>query len=568
MRLSRLLGRTRKEAPADAELESHRLLARAGYIVRSGSGIYTLTPLGLRVLRRVEAVVREELDAIGAQEVLLPLVQPAEAWQRTGRYETIDDSLLRFSDRTGHPHVLAMTHEEAATSLVAEFVDSYRQLPLLVYQIQLKFRDEARPRGGLIRLREFVMKDAYSFHDSQEDLGRCYAEVAAAYRRIFKRLDLPVLEVLSGSGMMGGRLSHEYMLASPRGEDRLLTCTCGYASNSESAAHPARAGQAGPRAALCRIETPHAHTIAALCAQLGCPPETTLKSVFFAAQDATVLALVRGDREVCPEKLQRLLGAPVRALSAEESRARGLVVGYAGPVGLVLLGPLQIVLDHDLAGAEGLVAGANDEGWHLLGVSAARDVHADLVGDIALAREGDPCPACGAPLALSRGIELGNIFQLGTRYSAPLGAIATGADGRAAPLVMGSYGIGITRLLAALVEQHHDDQGILWPRAAAPYPLHLVAAGETEDVLKASEDLYASLGPQAVLYDDRPISAGMKFKDADLLGMPLRVTIGARSLRAGGAEIRPRRGGEPEIVPLAEAVCTLRRLAEAPMDAQ
>ncbi|MDA8345490.1 MAG: proline--tRNA ligase [Thermaerobacter sp.] len=567
MRMSELLLRTRKEAPADAELQSHRLLVRAGYVQRVGAGIYSLTPLGLRALRRMEAVVREEMESIGAQEVLLPLVQPAEAWQRTGRYRSIDDALVRFPDRTGHPHVLAMTHEESATALVADIVDSYRQLPLLLFQIQLKFRDEPRPRGGLIRLREFVMKDGYSFHDSEDDLDRCYEAVAAAYRKIFTRLALPVLRVSSDSGIMGGRSSHEYMLRSPLGEDRLLTCTCGYAANSDAAELQQQARSTAPQGELHRVATPGAHTIAALCEQLGCRPEQTIKSVFFEAGEKTLVALVRGNREVCLPKLAKSLGEDVRPLSPEESRARGLIVGYTGPVGLQVQGPLRIVLDHDLEGAEGLVAGANAEDAHLVGVSIARDVlGVDIVADIALAREGDPCPVCGRPLAEERGIELGNIFKLGTRYSAALGALATGPDGRAAPIVMGSYGIGITRLLAAVVEEHHDAQGIVWPLAAAPYPFHLITAGEGEDVRAAAEDLYLQLGGSAVLFDDRSVSPGVKFKDADLLGMPLRVTIGARSLASGGVELRRRKGGEAEVLPISDAASALHRAAHTAAD--
>ncbi len=562
MRMSRLLLRTRKDAPADAELPSHRLLVRAGYVQRVGSGIYSLTPLGLRALRRVEHVVRSEFERIGAQEVLLPLVQPADNWQRTGRYDAIDESLLRFRDRTGHPHVLAMTHEEAATSLVAEAVDSYRQLPVLLYQIQLKFRDEPRPRGGLVRLREFVMQDAYSFHATEQDLFRCYAEVAGAYRRIFERLEVPVREVASGSGIMGGHRSHEFTMPSAHGEDRLLTCACGYAANAEVAPVAAQPHRATERAPLGEVETPGAKTIADLCTQLGIAPHQAMKSVFCAAGDETILGLVRGDREVCLPKLDAALGTAVRPLSVEESRVRGLVVGYAGPVGLRLPGRFRIVLDAGLRGGEGLVAGANREGAHLVGVSVERDVTADVVADIALAAQGDPCPSCGADLAEERGIEVGNIFELGTLYSAALGAHATAADGRSAPIQMASYGIGITRLLAAIVEAHHDAQGVAWPQAAAPYPLHLVAAGESEEVRAAADDLYARIGADCTLYDDRPVSAGVKFQDADLLGMPWRATIGARSLAHGAVEVRRRSDGTTESLPLKEAADALRtRLA-------
>jgi prolyl-tRNA synthetase len=561
VRMSDLLVKTRKEAPADAELVSHKLLVRAGYVQRFGAGIYALTPLGLRTLRRIEAVVREEMEAIGGQELLLPLVQPADAWQRSGRYDAIDDSLLRFTDRTGHRHVLAMTHEETATALVADIVTSYRQLPLLVFQIQLKFRDELRPRGGLIRLREFLMKDAYSFHASKEDVDNCYAEVAAAYRRIFQRLALPVLEVEADTGIMGGAQSREFTLPCSQGEDRLLVCGCGYAANSEVAPVLSQESASGPREDVRIVETPGAHTIADLCAQLDISADRTMKAVFCAADEETVIALVRGDREVCLAKLQTATGASVRPLSPEESRARGLVVGFAGPVGLQLPGPLRIVLDAGLLGAEGMVAGANQVDCHLAGVSVERDIAADVVADIALARVGDSCPMCGSPLAEERGIEVGNIFKLGTFYSRSLGALATGADGHAAPMEMASYGIGITRLLAAIVEAHHDDRGIAWPHSAAPYAIHLIAAGDGREVTDAAEQLYHDVGEEATLYDDRAVSAGVKFQDADLLGMPLRVTVGSKSLSQGAVEIRTRAGGEAKLIELSVAGGLLRRLA-------
>ncbi|HLN61469.1 MAG TPA: proline--tRNA ligase, partial [Symbiobacteriaceae bacterium] len=446
------------------------------------------------------------------------------------------------------------------------------QLPLMVYQLQTKFRDEARPRAGLIRLREFLMKDAYSFHTAHADLDRYYDQVVAAYGRIFERAGVPVLVVQSDTGMMGGRVAHEFMLLADGGEDTLMVCPqCGYAANQEVATAGKGAPTAGPgatgeggsggavtAAGLQELHTPGATSIADLGALLGITPAQTLKAVYYLAGDDLVLALIRGDLEVNEVKLQNLLGREVRPISAEEAAQRGLAVGYAGPVGLAVTA--RLVADDSLVGTAGLVAGANRPDYHLSGVTWSRDFTADLVGDIAVAAPGAACPHCGAALAARRGIEVGNTFKLGTKYSAAMGATFTAEDGSVRPMIMGCYGIGITRLLAAVLEAHHDSDGIIWPASVAPYPVHLLVAGKDAEAVEAAGQVYAALGAEQVLFDDRDLSAGVKFKDADLLGMPVRVTVSQRSLKNGGAEVRVRRTGETRVVPLDQVAAAVAEL--------
>jgi prolyl-tRNA synthetase len=552
MRMSHMMFKTQKRAATEAELPSHQLILRAGLARRLASGIYSLTPLAVRAIRHIEAILRDEMNAIGGQEVLLPIVQPAELWQKSGRYDTIGSDLARLKDRAGHPMTLAMTHEEAVTDLARSVVESYRQLPQMVYQIQSKFRDEPRPRGGLVRLREFLMKDAYSFHTSQQDLDDYYEAVVAAYLAIFRRLELPVLVVEADTGMMGGKTAHEFMLLADGGEDTLIVCPTGdYAANQEIAVARKR-----PRAHMTEDEeirevyTPSATTIAALCEAMRCAPEDTLKSVFYAAGDELVLALIRGDLVVSEVKLRNLLGQDVRALTKEEAAAYRLVVGYAGPVGLDA--KARIVVDGSVPGAGSLIAGANRVDYHLAGVTYERDYTAERISDIAVAAQGMACVRCGTPLEERRGIEAANTFKLGVRYSKTMNARYLDERGVSQPLVMGCYGLGITRALACILQQHHDADGILWPQSVAPFQSHLLSAGTDEAICHAAETVYSALGEQRTLYDDRALSAGVKFKDADLLGMPLRITVSARSLAAGGAELRVRRTGETRVAPLDE----------------
>lgn len=555
MRMTQLLFRTLKEIGGEAELPSHQLTVRAGLARRVAAGVYSLTPLAHRVIKQIEQIIREEMDRIDGQEVLLPVVAPAELWQESGRYEAIDTSLARWKDRTGHPMVLAMTHEEAVTDLVRSLVDSYRQLPLMVYQLQTKFRDEARPRAGLIRLREFLMKDAYSFHTSHEDLDRYYNRVVEAYKAIFRRIGIPVLVVESDSGMMGGRTAHEFMLLADGGEDTLIVCPgCGYAANQEVAvaAKGVAAGPAAEPQPLTEVHTPGTTSIAALAAFLDVPESQTLKAVFYAAGDDLVVVGIRGDLEVSEVKLRNLLGLEIRSISAEEATEAGLTVGYCGPVGLTTRKPVRVVMDDSVVGRANLVAGANKPGYHLTGVTYGRDFTAELTGDIAVAAPGYACAHCGTPLTARRGIEVGNTFKLGTKYSAAMNARYRDESGADHPMIMGCYGIGITRLLASVIEEHHDTDGIKWPAAIAPYPIHLLVAGKDEEAVRTAEALHAALGEGQVLYDDRDLSAGVKFKDADLLGMPLRITVSQRSLKSGGVELRVRATGETQVVPLDE----------------
>jgi prolyl-tRNA synthetase len=542
--------RTQKRVAAEAELPSHQLILRAGLARRVASGIYSLTPLAIRAIHSIETIIREEMDRSGGQEVLLPIVQPAELWQESGRYEAIGSDLARLKDRAERPMVLAMTHEEAVTDLARSVAESYRQLPQLVYQVQSKFRDEPRPRGGLVRLREFLMKDAYSFHTSQEDLDAWYERIVEAYLAIFRRLELPVLVVEADTGMMGGKSAHEFMLLADGGEDTLVVCPTGdYAANQEIAV--ARKGVRSRRtdgAALREVYTPGATTIASLCEALDCAPEDTLKSVFYAAGGELVLALIRGDLAVSEVKLRNLLHQDARALSKEEASAFGLVAGYAGPVGLTA--QARIVVDDSVIDAGGLISGANRVEYHLDGVTYGREYQAEEIGDIAVATPGMACVRCGTPLEERRGIEAANTFKLGTRYSEAMNARYLDERGASHPFIMGCYGLGITRALACILEQHHDAHGIIWPRNVAPYQYHLLSAGTDEAICQASEAVYAALGKQDVLYDDRALSAGVKFKDADLLGMPLRITVSARSLAAGGAELQMRATGESRVAAL------------------
>lgn len=571
MRMSQMMARTQRQAPAEAELPSHRLILRAGLARQLAAGIYTLTPLALRAVRQIERIAREEMERIGGQEVLLPVVQPAELWRESSRYDAIGNELARFDDAGGRAMVLAMTHEEAVTDLARSVITSYRQLPQLVFQIQTKFRDEPRPRGGLVRLREFLMKDGYSFHTSQADLDALYERVVAAYLAIFERVGLPVLVVASDTGIMGGYEAHEFMLLADGGEDTLIVCpTCGYAANQEIAVAAGDAsGAATEHAAereeqpLRRLHTPGATTIAALCDAAQCAANQTLKAVFYTTGERLVLALIRGDLAVNEIKLRNLLGVEVRSLSPEESAAHRLVTGYAGPVGLRVNAPVTVVADSSVVGAAHLIAGANEMDYHLAGVRYGRDFTAEFTGDFAQVTAGSVCATCGGILETRRGIEAGNTFKLGAEYSATMGATFRDEGGASQPMVMGCYGLGITRLLACVLEQHHDDAGIIWPSTIAPYAYSLLAAGNDGAAREAAEALYVVLGAEWTLYDDREVSAGVKFNDADLLGMPVRITVSARSLAAGGAELRVRRSGETRIVPLADVPQVARALAEA-----
>jgi prolyl-tRNA synthetase len=572
MRMSHLFGKTLRAAPAEVEVAGHRLLLRAGYIRPLAAGIFSYLPLGVRVMRRIEAVIREEMEAIGGQEITMPVVHPAELWQRTGRWYDIDEELVRFADRTGRNMVLAMTHEEVVADLARSEVRSYRQLPLLLYQIQTKFRDDPRPRAGLIRVREFTMKDSYSLDADVAGLELQYRNHYRAYVRIFQRVGLSgVIAVAADPGMMGGHVAHEFMFLTEVGEDTLALCDrCGYAANIQVAGSRKPVPSAEQALPLAKVATPGTDTIEALASFLGVPKSRTAKVVFLTAavpapagaagenakpREVLVMALVRGDMDVNEAKLGRAIRARrLTPASAEAIRAVGAQPGYASPI-VAARGAVLVVADDLVAASPNLIGGANEVGFHYRNINAGRDFQPDVVADIADVSAGAPCPRCEGPLRLARGVEVGNIFQLGTRFAEALGAKYLDAQGQSHPVVMGSYGIGVGRLLACIVEANHDERGIRLPITIAPYDVHLVRlSAQVPDLDAKTDALYEALRAAGiqVLYDDRDLSAGVKFADADLIGLPLRVTISARSLQHGGCELKRRDRDEVRFVPLDE----------------
>ncbi len=589
-----MFGKTLRSKPAEAEMPSHELLLRAGMIARLAAGIYNYMPLAWRVVRKIENIMREEMDAIGGQEINMPVVHPADLWKESGRYFDIGPEMVRFRDRSGRDMVLAMTHEETVTDLARRFAGSYRDLPFMVYQIQTKFRDEPRPRGGLVRVREFVMKDAYSFHRDASDLDRYYEDVCTAYRNICQRCGVPVVQVLSDVGMMGGSQAHEFMYVTSLGEDTLVLCQeCGYAANREVATvardesgdrshlRAENAERPGGREGISgatgvsegkpeKVATPGKNTIDLVCSYLGVSPKQSIKTMVYAIPPRTegraeagkektgskkrelVLVVLRGDLEVNERKLANLLKVgEVEPASPEEIKEAGLVQGYMSPV--VLKG-FKVVADLSLREDEEYVAGANEEGYHLTGVRPGRDFPVDYRGDVIVAREGDPCPRCGKPLKWERGIEVGNTFKLGLKYSSSMGATFRDEDGKDKPMVMGCYGMGVGRLLACVVEANRDSSGIIWPITVAPYEIHLLTLGASPRVRETAEAVYARWIREGkeVLYDDRDESAGVKLKDADLLGMPIRVLISDRTLGDEQVEVKLRRDEAPRRVGLGE----------------
>jgi prolyl-tRNA synthetase len=563
MRLSQLFFTSLRDDPSDAEMPSHRLLVRAGYVRQLGSGIYSLLPLGFRVNKRVEQVIREEMDRIGSQELEMPVVHPADIWKASGRYQAIGPELTRFKDRNERDMVLAMTHEEVIGLLLADVVKSYRQLPVMLYHFQTKWRDEPRARGGLIRVREFVMKDAYSCDRDEAGLDASYEAQKGAYIRIFERLGLETKIVASDVGIMGGSQAHEFMVLNPAGEDVLVLCdACGYAANRQVARTPRAEPVTEDQLPREEVATPGTTTIATLAAFLGIGEDRTAKAAFFVAGDGRlVTAIVRGDHEVNETKLANAVGATtgLRPATVDEIKAAGMEPGYGSPVGAR---NTLVVVDERVARSPNLVAGANREGHHYRNVNVGRDFTADLTAEITNVQEGDPCPVCGSPVRLENGIEVGNIFKLGTKFTDAAGATYLGEDGREHPIVMGSYGIGVGRNVACIVEAHHDDKGIIWPEEVAPYSAHLIAIGANRDpqVAEVAEHLYQlSLDAgREILYDDRDESPGVKFTDAELLGMPWILTVSPRSLAAGGVEVTERATGERATRSIDEAEALIR----------
>ncbi len=557
MRMTKRFGKNLRERPAEAEMPSHELLLRSAMIAKLAAGIYDYLPLAWRSVKKIEDIMRREMDAVDGQEINMPVVHPAEIWQETGRWQTVGPEMVRLKDRSGRDMVLAMTHEETVTDIVRRHVDSYKQLPFVLYHIQTKFRDEPRSRGGLVRVREFIMKDAYSFHRDKADLDRYYPSQCRAYRRICETCGVPVVQVLGDVGMMGGSQAHEFTYVTDAGEDTLILCDeCGYAANREAATlRKFEQGQetvpGGNLPLPEKVATPGKDTIASVCEFMGADPKDSIKSMVYYAKDRPVVVVIRGDLDISEKKLSNLLKVDeVRLAEPEELQRLKLVKGYMSPVSLT---GFDIVSDDSLLDGKAYVAGANEEGYHLKNVVPGRDYTAGYRADIASARDGDPCPVCGHPLGVKRGVEVGNTFKLGTRYSAPMGANYQDEDGTEHPIVMGCYGMGVGRLLACVIEANHDDKGIIWPMTVAPYHVHLVQLGSSPAVKEAAESLYQALLEQGteVIYDDRDESAGVKFNDADLMGMPIRITVSERSLKQGGAELKLRSAQGSEIVALA-----------------
>jgi prolyl-tRNA synthetase len=569
-RMSGLFGRTLREAPAEAETANHQLLLRAGLVVQLAAGVYSYMPLAWRALRKIENIIRDEMDRAGAQELLMPAIQPVELWRESGRLEAFGETVFRFTDRRDREQVLAPTHEESVTDLFRKTVQSYRALPQRVYQIQNKFRDEARPRGGLIRVRQFLMKDAYSFDQDEESFQASYDAMDAAYVNIWRRVGVPATRVQADSGAIGGKSSHEFIFLTAIGEDTIAIChDCGYAANQERAEFDRGEPPSEPTQGVDPVETPGVTTINALARFLDVPESKTAKAGMFLADGAPVFAVIRGDLEFNELKIQNTVSAnEIRPMTDDEIVQQGWVAGYASPVGMGdRLAGATVVADLSIPATPNLVAGGNRVDLHLRNTNYGRDWEAAHVADIGLARAGDPCPRdsaggdCTGAIELDRGIELGHIFRLGTVFSEPMNAQFAGADGERKLPIMGSYGIGVERLLAAIIEQNHDNDGIVWPASVAPYDVHIVAIGfDKPDVAAAVAQMEADLDAAglSVLSDDRDERPGVKFNDADLLGMPVRLTISPRNLKTGVVEVKRRDTPEAEPIPAGDVVGRVR----------
>ncbi len=563
MRYSQMLLPTTKETPSEAEVISHQLLVRGGFIRKLTSGMYTYLPMGFLTLQKVTGIVREEMRRAGAQEILMPMVQPGDLWQESGRWKKYGPELLRFTDRHDRDYCLGPTHEEVVTDIARRELHSYRQLPVNLYQIQTKFRDEIRPRFGLMRGREFVMKDAYSFDVDDAGANRSYENMKAAYYRIFERCGLEFRAVEADTGTIGGSYSHEFMVLAETGEDTLVICDqCNYAANVEKAAIAPASGMDGTDQStwedLRQVETPGMKQVAAVADFLKIQPADMIKTMLYLADNVPVAALVRGDREVQPVKLKHLLGATEVELMEEHQiwQQLRLPMGYLGPVDL----PLRIVADHEVMRMRNAVGGANAKGFHCTGVNPERDFQPAVTGDLRQITSSDFCPLCSGGLQVKEGIEVGHIFKLGTGYSGAMEAHFQDSDGQEKPFIMGCYGIGISRVVAAAIEQNHDERGIIFPVPLAPFQI-IILNLEPQDAAhcEAAEQLYRDLQAQGmeVLYDDRDERPGPKFKDADLLGIPYRLTIGKTFAREGKVEVRARKTGETEVLSPAEAVASL-----------
>jgi prolyl-tRNA synthetase len=556
MKTTQLVGKTLREDPKDAKLVSHKFLLRGAYIRQVASGIYSLLPVAKRVVRKIENIIRDEMDLIGGQEILLPVVMPRELWEEAGRYSTIGNEMLRIKDRNGNDMLLGMTHEEAVVHLARTELSSYKQLPSMLYQIQTKFRDEARSRGGLVRVREFTMKDAYSFHTDEEDMLSYYDEVHKAYVKIFKRSGLTeFIDVASDTGMMGGGASHEFMLLSEAGEDTLFVCSCGYKANKEVAKANFKKSSEEMKK-LEKVATPGKKTIEEVSQFLKVSENQTAKAVFYVHEEkGFVFVLIRGDLDVNENKLKKIVGfGELRPAHDEEIEKIGAVPGYASPMGLDS-SKFKLLVDESVVKHANLVTGANEEDTHYVNFNLERDLSDYEVYDIASPLEGSPCVECGTPLKMSRGIEIGNIFQLGDKYSKPMSCNYLDKNGKAKPMIMGCYGIGVGRLMASVIEEKHDDWGPIWPITIAPWQVQILSLDmKKPGVREASEELYNSLIKEGVevLWDDRNEKAGVQFKDADLRGIPFRIILSPRNLKKDEVEFKIRGIRDGEFVAVSE----------------
>ena len=565
MKVTQLVTKSLRDDPPEAETASHRLMLRAGLIYQVAAGIYASLPLAYKSLRKIENIIREEMDRAGGQELLMPALQPLELWEQTGRGAAFGDNLFSLEDRRGRPMVLAPTHEEVVTGIVKANVQSYRDLPVILYQIQTKFRDEPRPRAGLVRVREFAMKDAYSFNADEESLDDSYQAMAQAYKNIYRRCGLPVLMAEADSGAIGGKDSHEFILATPTGEDTVITCpACGYTANAEKASGVYHELSAEDEESLEEVSTPGVKTIDGLAQYLNISDEKTFKAVFYMADGEVVFVTIRGDLEVNDIKLKNALRASDLRLADDQEVAKaGLVAGSASAIGIH---DIKRVGDLSITRGNNFVVGGNKPDTHLRGANYPRDFQVDILTDIALARPGQGCPNCGQPLEAVRGGEGGHIFKLGTFFSEALGANYLDREGQHQPIIMGCYGIGVGRLLAAAIEQNHDDKGIMFPAPIAPYQVHLVGMNlADEQVAEEAERLYQELKDQGieVLYDDRTDqTAGVKLNDVDLLGLPVRLVVSPRNVKAGVVEFKQRLDETSSLVPAGEVVATLQAMPE------
>ena len=567
MRVSKMYAPTLREVPSEAEIASHQLLLRAGFMRKSTNGMYTYLPLAWRVIRKIEAIIREEMEEKGAQEIMMPIMQPAEIWQESGRWGAYGAEMIRLKDRHGHEYCLGPTHEEMVTTVVKSDVRSYRQLPLNLFQIQDKFRDARRPRFGLMRSRDFIMKDGYSFDRDEAGLDASYQAMFDAYTNIFNRCGLNFRPVEADSGAIGGNGSHEFMVLAESGEAEIVYCSeCEYAADIEKAELHTIEAPAEEEKAVEKIATPNCKTIEAVCSFLNIPVDHSMKAVAFQSEKGLILCFVRGDHEVNEIKVVNTVGVTEVEMADPELLAKcGTVGGYMGPVGLDAK-KVIIVVDQSVMKMHNVCCGANEEGYHFVNVNPGRDFTPTFVADIRLMAEGDPCPHCGAPVKKARGIEVGQVFKLFTKYSKAMHATYLDENGKEQPMVMGCYGIGVGRTMAAAVEQNNDKDGMIWPVAIAPYEVLVVPVNVKDEASTAkAEEIYAALQKAGVetVIDDRKERPGVKFKDADLIGYPIRVVVGPKTLTTGELEVKIRRSGEVKMLPLdSDYIATIKEMLQ------